>query len=56
VFHMPLSSRLQMRDDRDRLSLAYNTFFTDLYVPTPSDHQVTFRSRSRERHPARKRN
>jgi hypothetical protein len=43
VFHMPLSSRLQMREDRDRLSLAYNTFFTDLYVPTPSDHQVTFR-------------
>ncbi len=43
VFHMPLSSRLQMRDDRDRLSLAYNTFFTDLYVPAPSDHQVTFR-------------
>jgi len=43
VFHMPLSSRLQMRDDHDRLSLAYNTFFTDLYVPTPSDHQVTFR-------------
>jgi len=43
VYHMPLSSRLQMSDERDRLSLAYNTFFTDLYVPAPSDHQMTFR-------------
>jgi hypothetical protein len=32
-----------MSDERDRLSLAYNTFFTDLYVPAPSDHQMTFR-------------
>ena len=30
--HMPVSSRLQMGPDRDRLSLAYNTFFSDLYV------------------------
>src|SRR5438552_14499372 len=37
VYYLPLSSRLQMGDERDRLSLAYNTFFTDLYVPTPSD-------------------
>jgi hypothetical protein len=25
-----------MGDDQDRLSLAYNTFFSDLYVPRPS--------------------
>jgi len=43
TYHMPLSSRLQMSDEGDRLSLAYNTFFTDLYVPTPSDDQMTFR-------------
>jgi hypothetical protein len=43
VYHMPLSSRLQTSDDRDRLSLAYNTFLTDLYVPAPSDQDVTFR-------------
>ena len=43
VFHMPLSSRLQMSTQRDRLSLAYNTFFSDLYVLAPSDNQITFR-------------
>ena len=43
VFYMPISSRLQMSEERDRLSLAYNTFFSDLYVPTPSDNEVTFR-------------
>lgn len=32
--HMPLSSRLQMGEKEDRLSLAYNTFFSDLYVLT----------------------
>ncbi|HKT13170.1 MAG TPA: hypothetical protein VJW77_15215 [Terriglobia bacterium] len=40
---MPLSSRLQMGSDADRLSLAYNTFFVDLYVPTPTDNSVTLR-------------
>ena len=43
TYHMPLSSRLHMSDDGDRLSLAYNTFFTDLYVPAPSDQEMTFR-------------
>ena len=41
--HMPISSRLQMSDARDRLSLAYNTFFSDLYVPTPSDRELSLR-------------
>lgn len=43
VFHMPISTRLQMGEERDRLSLAYNSFFTDLEVPTPSDTEATLR-------------
>jgi hypothetical protein len=42
IFHLPLSSRLQMSDERDRLSLAYNTFFADLFVPRPSDDELAF--------------
>jgi hypothetical protein len=41
--HMPLSSRLQMGEKQDRLSLAYNTFFSDLYVPTPAEDTVNLR-------------
>ncbi len=41
--HMPISTRLQMSDVRDRLSLAYNTFFSDLYVPTPSERELSLR-------------
>jgi hypothetical protein len=39
VFHLPLSSRLQMSEDRDRLALARNTFFSDLrsFVVVPAD-------------------
>jgi hypothetical protein len=43
LIHMPLSSRLQMSDEQDRLSLAYNTFFSDLLVPPPSDKRLSFR-------------
>jgi hypothetical protein len=43
MYHLPLSSRLQMSDQQDRLSLAYNTFFTDLYVPKPSENEVSIR-------------
>lgn len=43
VVHMPLSSRLQMSDRQDRLSLAYNTFFTDLYVTPPSESELDLR-------------
>jgi hypothetical protein len=39
-FWLPLSSRLQMNTPTDRLSLAYNTFFTDLRVPLPNPKQV----------------
>jgi hypothetical protein len=41
--HMPISTRLQMSETRDRLSLAYNTFFSDLYVPTPSERELSLR-------------
>ena len=41
--HMPMSSRLQMSEKRDRLSLAYNTFFADLYVEPPSANELDFR-------------
>jgi hypothetical protein len=43
TYTMPVSSRLQMGKEVDRLSLAFNTFFVDLYVPTPTDKSVTFR-------------
>jgi len=40
LVHMPLSSRLQMNDTQDRLSLAFNTFFSDLFVPVPNENEV----------------
>lgn len=43
VYHLPISSRLQMNAATGRLSLAYNTFFTDLYVPAPSEKELRFR-------------
>ncbi len=43
VVHMPISTRLQMSEGKDRLSLAYNTFFSDLYVSAPSDTELSFR-------------
>ncbi len=43
AYHTPLSSRLQMDARGDRLSLAFNTFFSDLYVPPPADDGLTLR-------------
>jgi len=43
LVHMPLSSRLQMNDSQDRLSLAFNTFFSDLFVPPPTDKEFRLR-------------
>lgn len=43
IVHLPLSSRLQMSDTQDRLSLAFNTFFSDLYVPHPANDELSFR-------------
>jgi hypothetical protein len=41
--HMPISTRLGMGPTGDRLSLAFNTFFSDLYVPVPSESELTLR-------------
>ncbi len=43
VFYLPLSSRLQMSDAVDRLSLAYNAFWADVLVPRPSPAELNFR-------------
>jgi hypothetical protein len=43
VVHLPISTRLQMSDERDRLSLAYNTFFSDLYIPAPTENELSMR-------------
>jgi hypothetical protein len=43
LFHLPLSSRLQMGSSGDRLSLAYNTFFSDLFVDPASDRELRIR-------------
>ena len=43
VVHLPLSSRLQMGEKEDRLSLAFNTFFSDLYVTAAVDQALSLR-------------
>ncbi len=43
VFHMPVSTRLQMSENQDRLSLAYNTFFCDLMLAPASSEELEFR-------------
>jgi hypothetical protein len=43
TYHLPTHSRLRMSDERDRLGLAYNSFFTELEVAPPSATQVAFR-------------
>ncbi|MCC6539188.1 MAG: hypothetical protein IT162_16675 [Bryobacterales bacterium] len=43
LVHMPLSSRLQMGAREDRLSLAYNTFFSDLYIGAAEPNSLTWR-------------
>ncbi len=45
TIHMPVSTRLQMGEQEDRLSLAYNTFFSDLFVPAPSKDELALRFR-----------
>jgi len=40
---IPLSSRLKMESGEDRLSVAFNTFFADLYFPVPSPEKVEMR-------------
>lgn len=43
--NMPMSTRLQMSDKEDRLSLAYNTFFSDLLVPVPTTDELALHFR-----------
>ncbi|HXX23531.1 MAG TPA: hypothetical protein VEO19_10300 [Terriglobia bacterium] len=43
VFHLPIGSRLQMAENGDRLSLAYNTFFADLYASVTNRNVVALR-------------
>jgi hypothetical protein len=43
TIHMPISTRLEMSGQQDRLSLAYNTFFSDLYIPTPREGELVLR-------------
>ncbi len=43
IIHIPLSSHLQMNEQSDRLSLAFDTFFSDLYVLPPSEEELNFR-------------
>src|SRR5205823_5141858 len=43
TYHLPLSSRLEMNDTRDRLSVAFNSFFSDLYVPPANERAIDFR-------------
>ena len=42
VYSMPLSSRLEMTDAQDRLSLAYNTFFSTLQIEPASEQRLKF--------------
>lgn len=49
ITHMPISSRLQMGQRDDRLSLGYNNFFSDLYVPAPSENELALKFKITER-------
>lgn len=42
-YTIPVSTRLQMAADTNRLSLAYYKFFADLYIPKPSEKELKFR-------------
>jgi hypothetical protein len=43
VFHLPQNSRLQMKDSGDRLSVAFNSFFADVYAGPASEHEFPLR-------------
>ena len=46
IVHMPLTSKLQMEGNADRLALSYHTFFAELDVLRPSSRQIEFRFRT----------
>ena len=43
IVTIPVSSRLRMSDERDRLGLGYHTFFAEAEVATPSEDRLPFR-------------
>src|SRR5262249_21283524 len=43
VTTIPLSSRLRMSDERDRLGLGYPTFFAEVEVPTLGEDRMSVR-------------
>ena len=49
ITHLPISTRLEMGDREDRLSLGYNTFYSDLFVPVPTEKELTLRFKIVER-------
>src|SRR5215471_101170 len=42
VYHLPMSSHLEMSDREDRLAVSYNTFFAVLGVPPPIQDRAEF--------------
>jgi hypothetical protein len=52
--YLPLSSELMMSAQRDRLALAYETFFCELVVPAPSSAKMPFQFRIIEANPERR--
>jgi hypothetical protein len=53
VTTVPLSSRLRMSDDRDRLGLGYSVFFAEAEFPTPLENRLPFRFAITETSPGR---
>jgi hypothetical protein len=53
MLHLPLSSRLRMSDQGDRLGLAYEAFFAELEVPPPTGNTLPFRFTVIETNPNR---
>ena len=43
LYHMPFSTRLRMDGPEDRLALAYNSFFSVLEIPQPSEREAQLR-------------
>jgi hypothetical protein len=43
IVTLPLSGRLRMSDERDRLGLGYETFFAELEIPTPTEERTSLR-------------
>lgn len=53
VTTVPISGRLRMSDELDRLGMSYRTFFVELHVPRPEPERVAFRFKVTEVGPNR---